>query len=189
MKKIWIGLAVFSILALTFVAVNFAYAQGGINHWGGFHNSAMMGGSYGDHDYDMMGEYDHDEHGMMHAGNDFHMMGDEGGPMHDAMSASMAKALGLTPEQLEARHDAGETHWQIAESQGFSEEDFQTLMVTARDEALALAVADGQITQELADEMLSHMGDGSIGSGYCHGDGAGMGQHRMNWDTKTGVRP
>ena len=111
MKKILIGLAVFSIVTLTFGAVNYAYAQGGLNPWGGFHNPGMMGSGYSS---EMMGDYDHTGHSMMNGGDDFHMMGDEGGPMHDAMITSLAGALGLTAEELEARHDAGETHWEIA---------------------------------------------------------------------------
>lgn len=178
MKKILIGLAVFSIVALTFGAVNFAYAQGGTNPWGGFHNPGMMGGNYGDHNYDMMG-----------SGFGPGMMSAEEGPMHDAMITAFADALGLTPAELEARHDAGETLWQIAEAQGLSESEVQTLMFTARDGALAQAVVDGQFTQEQADWMLSHMDEGNFGSGSCHGGTDGFQGHGMNWDTNTGARP
>jgi len=117
------------------------------------------------------------------------MMGAEEGPMHDAMISAFADALGLTPEELEARHDDGETLWQIAEAQGLSESDIQTLMVTARGEALTQAVADGELDQEQADWMLSHMDEGTFGSGSCDGSTGGFHGHGMNWDTSAGARP
>jgi DNA-binding phage protein len=115
------------------------------------------------------------------------MMGDEEGPMHDAMISAFADALGLTPEELEDRHDEGESLWQIAEDLGLSESEIQALMVSARGEAMAQAVADGQLTQEGADEMLSHMGAGTFDSGSCDGSaggfhGHGMKEHGINWD-------
>lgn len=190
MKKIWIGLAVLSIVALSFGAASYAYAQSGSNPWGGFHNPGMMGSGYGDHS-----EYGY---GMMSRGFGPGMMGAEDGPMHDAMITAFADALGLSPEELEARHDDGETLWQIADALGLSESDIQTLMVTARDAGLAQAVADGQLTQEQADGMLSHMGAGmgagTFGGGSCDGSaggfhGHGMKGHGMNWDASAGARP
>ncbi len=190
MKKIWIGLAVLSIVALSFGAASYAYAQSGSNPWGGFHNPGMMGSGYGDHS-----EYGY---GMMSRGFGPGMMGAEDGPMHDAMITAFADALGLSPEELEARHDDGETLWQIADALGLSESDIQTLMVTARDAALAQAVTDGQLTQEQADGMLSHMGAGmgagTFGGGSCDGSaggfhGHGMKGHGMNWDASAGARP
>ncbi len=36
------------------------------------------------------------------------------GPMHDYMEQAMADAVGLSLDEFEARHDAGETFYQIA---------------------------------------------------------------------------
>jgi len=98
----------------------------------------------------------------------------EYGPMHESMIAAFAEAFGLSVDDLEARHDAGETMWQIAEVQGYSQEDFSALMLSVRTTALEQAVADGAITQEQADWMLSRWeamqaaGFG-LGTGPCQG--------------------
>ena len=92
--------------------------------------------------------------------------------LQDTMMASLADALGLTPEELIARHDAGETLWDIAEEQGLSVEEIQDLMLTARSTALDQAVVDGTITQEQADWMLDHMSQGwENGTAECDGSG------------------
>ena len=102
----------------------------------------------------------------------------EYGPMHETMLTALSEVLGLSVEELETRHDAGETMWQIAESQGYSLEDFTALMFSARSAALDQAVADGLLTQEQADWMQSRWeymqangyGPGSaMGTGPCHG--------------------
>jgi hypothetical protein len=92
--------------------------------------------------------------------------------MYPAMSA----ALGLTPEEFDARHEAGESFWDIAEAQGLTTEEAWDLMLGARNEALAQAVADGVITQEFADWMTGQMeamhGEGfGPGGGHCDGEG------------------
>jgi Protein of unknown function (DUF2680) len=118
----------------------------------------MMGGQYGG--YGMMGGF-----GMMGAGNY--------GPMHQYMVEALAEALKLTPEEVQSRIDGGETPWQIAQSQGLSQDQIQQLMLDAHDKALDKAVEAGLLTQEQADWMDQHMesmwsGDGT-GFGGCHG--------------------
>jgi hypothetical protein len=101
------------------------------------------------------------------------------GPMHEYMIAALAQAFNLTPEELEARHAAGETMWDIATDQGLTQEQFTETMLQARTAALSQAVAEGVITQEQADWMLSRMnrmaggGMGSGGAG-CPSMGAGF---------------
>jgi hypothetical protein len=80
------------------------------------------------------------------------------GPLHTYMIAAMAEALSLTPEEVQADLDAGKTMLQIAEEHGISSEQFRDLMLQAREQAVAQAVADGLITQVQADWMLAHMG-------------------------------
>jgi len=117
--------------------------------------------------------------GMMHSGG-FGMgrMGANGeyGLLHDYMFPAMAAALGLSPEEFQAKHDAGETFLTVAESQGLSADEAWTLMLQVRTEALNQAVADGVISQEQADWMLEHMdtmmGNGyGFGAGHCFSDG------------------
>jgi len=96
------------------------------------------------------------------------------GPIHDYMQQAMAKALGLRQEEFEARHDAGETFYQIALTQGFTAEEIPALMQSARAEALDQAAADGVITQEQADWMKSR-GFGHGGMAFAPGTSAGVG--------------
>ena len=116
------------------------------------------------------------EPGMMRRNGGFGagMMGRVGdgtsGPMHTFMVEAFADALGLAPEELEARIDAGETMYSIAESQGLSDEQFSTLMTEARTKALQAAVEYGVLSQEQADWMLQRMNQrqaSGFGSGDC----------------------
>ena len=106
--------------------------------------------------------------GMMGGG----MMGGYGA-MHDYMFPILAEKLGLTVEELNDLYASGENFWTVAESQGLSVEQAQQIMLDARNEALDKMVADGVITQEQADWMKSHMGQGH---GGCHGGGPGGGR-------------
>lgn len=90
------------------------------------------------------------------------------GPLHSYMLNAFAQALGLTPEELQAQLDAGETMWTVAEAQGLSADEITALMLDARTSALNQAVADGVITQEQADWMIQRMGQGGgYGPGGC----------------------
>lgn len=92
------------------------------------------------------------------------------GPMHETMLNTLADALDLTPEELEARHDAGETFWEIAEAEGLSAEEIQELMFSAHDVALEDAVANGWLTEEQAEWMDSHMQQQMLeGGSHCGG--------------------
>jgi hypothetical protein len=108
------------------------------------------------------------------------------GPLHETMFAAMAEALGLTPEELQAHIDSGETMWDIAETQGLTAEKFQEIMIQRRTEAINQAVVDGLITQEQADWMITRMaqmpmyGMGSGASGCPGMGGSGMGGWRWN---------
>jgi hypothetical protein len=79
------------------------------------------------------------------------------GPMHQYMLDAFAEALDLTPEEVQARLDAGESMWQIAEAEGISAEALRDFMIGVRTQALSAAVADGVLTQEQADWMIQRM--------------------------------
>jgi Spy/CpxP family protein refolding chaperone len=87
------------------------------------------------------------------------------GPMHEYMEDAMAEALGISHDELEELLDQGKTMWQIAQDNGFTQEQFSELMINARTEALKKMVADGVITQEQADWMSSRMQQGWGGRG------------------------
>jgi uncharacterized protein YidB (DUF937 family) len=98
------------------------------------------------------------------------------------MLPAIASAFGLNPDELESQINNGETMWQIAQSQGLTTDEFYSKMSQARTEAINKAVADGVITQDLADWMLQRIGqiwNSSIKSGFgpngCQGNGAGFG--------------
>jgi hypothetical protein len=175
-KGLWIGIGmVIAVVALG--AAGLVYAQTQTPPAPGY---GMMGGGYG---------------GMMGRGFGG-MMGGYGlasdgpgsyGPMHQYMLDAFAEALGLDAETLQERLEAGETMWQIAEAQGFSQDEFATLWTEAHAAALEQAVADGVITQEQADWMAQHMAQRQAagfgpGSGHCTGAGPGGGRGRgMGW--------
>lgn len=172
MKKIYIIGALLVLLALGLGMAGVAYAQSETPPYPGYGPGMMggRGGGFGGMMGGRAGEY---------------------GPLHTYMMEAFAEALGLTPEELQSRRNAGETLWQIAESLGFSQEEFSQLWVDARTAALNQAVADGVITQAQADWMLQHMalrqgGGYGPGSGHCIGSGQGSGfrggrQGRMGW--------
>jgi len=111
--------------------------------------------------------------GMM-AGGRSGMMGQSGsGLLHDYMIAGFADAFGISVEDLQARIDAGETMHDVALSLGYTQESFTELMVTVRTDAINQALADGVITQEQADWMLSRLAqraEAGFGTGVCTGD-------------------
>jgi hypothetical protein len=95
------------------------------------------------------------------------------GPMHEYMINALANALGITPADFEARHDAGETAYQIASDLGVSAESIPGLLTDARSSAMDAAAADGVISTEQAEWMKSRAA--GMGSGNCIGNGAQMG--------------
>jgi hypothetical protein len=98
MNKKFIGIGVLSFVVLTLGLAGFAYAQGQPPQGQDYpYGSEMMNG-YDGHDYGMMG----DGYGMMGWNG-------EEGPMHEVMITNLAQSLNLSPEEVEARHDAGET--------------------------------------------------------------------------------
>lgn len=163
MKKTLIGISVLAIVALSLGVAGFVYAQGQPPTPDSPYGRGMLDGYHG-YGRGMMGGY-----GLMGPG----MMGWNGadGPMHEAMIAALADALGASPEEVEARHDAGETLWDIAAAYGLNAEEIQELMFTAHDAALEEAVEEGWLPQEQAewmDEHMDQMWNGEFG-GHCGG--------------------
>lgn len=206
MNKKFIGIGVLSLVVLTLSLAGFAYAQGQPPQGREYpYGSDMMDG-YDGHDYGMMGygnrDYPQDQtsppseypygpdmmdgyggYGMM--GDGYGMMGSgmmgwngEEGPMHEVMIESLAQSLNLSPEEIEARHDAGESIWEIARAEGLSEAEIRELMFSAHDTVLENAVGEGWFTQEQVDWMDEHMNQMWDGD-YNHCGGGGW--HGMGW--------
>ena len=180
MKKTLLIVAILSIAVLTLGVAGYAYAQDQTPHAPEYPYGLGMMEDYDGYDHGMMGGYVHGYGHGMHvlSGAEGMDWNGEHGPMHEAMIATFAEALDLIPEEIEARHDAGETLWEIAEAEGLSAEEIQDLMFSTHDFALEDAVANGWMTEEQAGWMNAHMeqmwsGDyqnGSFGS-HCGGGG------------------
>lgn len=179
MSKNFIGIGVLSLLILTLGLSGYAFAQGQLPPPSDYTNGTDMMNGYEGYDYGMMGY----GYGMMGYG----MMGWHGeeGPMHEAMIDSLAESLSLSPEEIETRHDAGESLWDIAEAEGLSYEEIRDLMFLAHDAALKDAVAEDQLAQEQADWMDEHinqMWDGEYD--HCGGEPGNQASfrwHGMGW--------
>jgi hypothetical protein len=100
--------------------------------------------------------------------------GDGTGILHDYMVEAFADALGIAADDLEARLASGETLAAVALDLGVSAEEFPALWLEARQSALDAAVADGVITAEQAEWMLSRMQAGNRGAAGYGFAGAGM---------------
>lgn len=158
MKKIVVVLLVVAVAVVALGAVGLVYAQApvyGSGYGYGLMGGGMHGGRFGYSEYAGSGE----------------------GVMHEAMIAAFANELGLSVEELETRLAAGESMADVAFAQGLTVEEFRTLMINARAQAVAQAVADGTLTQEQADWMAQRGGGRMFGAGGGQGmHGAGQGQ-------------
>ena len=156
MKKFTVTIMVVVVVALALGAAGVAYAQSASQGTGTGTGSGWMGGR--------------GSRGGMGAGN----MGTGDGILHDYMIAAFAEELNIPVADLEARLEQGETMAQIAVSTGLTIDEFRTLMVDARSQAIDQAVADGTLIQEQADWM-SQRGAGQMGKGrVMHGAGQGQ---------------
>ena len=77
------------------------------------------------------------------------------GILEDLIHENLATALDISPIELAARLDAGETVSQIGLSLGFDLATISEILTQARIDALAQALATGLITQEQADWLAS----------------------------------
>lgn len=94
----------------------------------------------------------------------------------DDAQAVIAEALGLTVEELAAARDEGTHIYDLAEEQGIDMDTLMTAVSEARTAAIEQAVADGLLTQEQADLLLSQSGSHFGGFGG-HGGFGGRGMH------------
>ena len=164
--------AVAIVAAVAALGAGYAFAQTTppTPQWGGY---GMMGGGYGA--------------GMMN-GVDVNAMRNwmfttGARSVHNTVWGGLAETLGLTPDELNAELASGKTLTQIAEAKGVSQDELAAALETSAKAGLDKAVADGVLTQEQADSMLSTMGGnygwmishmGSFGNGGgpggCHGN-------------------
>lgn len=108
------------------------------------------------------------------------------GALDDYMTAAIADGLGINVDELIARQAAGETLVEIGLSLGFDTQAVLDLRDAARIAALNQAVADGILTAEQADWMISRMDNrqGGFNSADCTGDPATCTQTGMQTSQK-----
>lgn len=167
MKNILIAGTVIGILLIAFSITGYVFAQDQNPPTPEYPSQPYGGGFHGRHG--MMGGY------QGFRGADQGTFPTQGGYLHDYMTAALSDTFGLTLEELQAKYNDGETAWSIAESLGYSAEEFNTLMVKVRTEAINQALADGVIPQEQADWMLDRMNQMHTNAfnanyGPCHGN-------------------
>ncbi len=102
------------------------------------------------------------------------------GVLQTYIQQAWAEALGLSPEELAARLDAGETIGDIARSLGYTADELWALMSEVRAAAVEQALADGVITADQAAHLLevgpraqraAGQGQGRQAQGAAAGDG------------------
>jgi len=159
MNKFVLTMMVVAVVALALGTVGVAYAQTPTQAPRTGSGSGWMGGR--------------GSRGGMGTGN----MAAGEGILHDYLIAAYAEKLNIPAVDLEARLGQGETMAQIGASKGLTVEQFRTLMVEARTQAIDQAVADGTLTQEQADWMKQRGAGQMVGGQMSNGRGTrGVGQ-------------
>ena len=101
----------------------------------------------------------------------------------------MAQVLEMTPEDVKAALDAGQTPWDLAAEKNLDFGSAWQKLMAAGKATLDQAVADGVITREQADELFSRrggffskrgFGPGFMGRGFGHRHGHGGGCGRSD---------
>jgi len=146
MKKILVVLSVLGVAALALVFAGQAYAQGGTPP--ATPGAGVPGKS-----------------GFPRSGFRGVMAGEGESPLQPYMLNALSQEFGISPEELESMHEGETTLWDYASGQGMSETEFHDKMEAARGDALKQAAADGVISQEQADWMLSR--NRRFGGGNC----------------------
>ena len=171
-KKFLLVAAVLGITVLSFSMVGPALAAGPGNGGG-------SGGSKG-------GYGGNGNQGTMGTGVPLDMSTTMQGVLGDLIHENLATSLGIDVDELTLRLDAGETFSNIALSLGFDYASIGFMLVEARTDAVAQAVADGLITQDMADWLKLHGNENpaaNYGDGICDGSGScgldGTYQNRM----------
>lgn len=98
-------------------------------------------------------------------------MREQAGTMRVYKVEAFAAQLNLTVDEVNDLLDGGTRLHQIALDNGVTEENLPAFMQEVHQAALDLAVADGALTQEQADQMKARMQFRGMGNGACDGEG------------------
>lgn len=91
--------------------------------------------------------------------------GEGNGEFRELFLENMAEALGTTREELQSRVDDGEKLCDVLADYGYEGEALQELKESVKQETVAEALADGLITEEQAEKILSKSGRKGPGRG------------------------
>ena len=160
MRNLWLGAATLAAtLVLALGAASFVHAQGP-NAPAATPGNGTAAGRMGNRGNGL---------GMMGSA----VQGSQSGWLHDGMIAVFAEKLGISVDDLNARLANGETMAQIAAEKGLTTEEFSSLMLAARSQAIDQAVKNGTLTQTQADWMKQHGFGMAGGARGMHGAGLG----------------
>jgi hypothetical protein len=135
--------SVVAILALGALGLGVAYAQNPTPN-SPFTPGGMMGGAWSQQD------------GSNWMGSMHNWMTSTGG-MHTLVWDSLAKAFGITTDELYTELNSGKTLSELASEKGLDRAALVAELENAHQAGLAQAVTDGTLTQEQADAVLSQM--------------------------------
>lgn len=153
MKKVLIGVVLAGVLVAAFAVVGAVYAQ----------TAAPQGDA----------PFGLGRRGMM--ANSQGLAGTGDGLLHDYMVEAFSEKLGVSVDEINERLAGGERMVDIALDQGLTIDEFRTLRLDARAQAVDQALADGVITQDQAD-WLKTRGAGMFGGrGVMRGGMRGFG--------------
>jgi len=122
------------------------------------------------------------------------------GVLQPYLVEAWAEALGIPADELQARLDAGETFGEIARSLGYTADEIWALMADVRASAVEQALADGVITEDQAERLLSitprrqagepqGQGQGLQARGETQGDGVLSTYIQQAWAEVLGLSP
>jgi len=99
--------------------------------------------------------------------------------LSDYMPQAIANVLGLNVEDVNAQIASGETLYTIALAQGYTVDQIPALMTSVRNEAIALASANGVITADQSSLLLNNQYGGNTrgygtGSASMYSTGTGL---------------
>lgn len=103
-------------------------------------------------------------------------------PYHTVELNGVAKALGMTTDELYDELQSGKTVYQIADERGISEEEFTESLKGYNKDFLDTLEKEGFLTEEQADQIYEYQesygvpGYGVPGFGGCPGPGYGPGR-------------
>lgn len=89
---------------------------------------------------------------------------------NSAIRTEVAKALGMSAEDLQKELDSGKTCAEVAQSKGISTEQLAEIVQKVKTDLLDKAVAEGRVTEEQAKVMKER-----IANSDCTGNGCGRG--------------